>query len=96
MTFYGGEQFPSAWSKGAFAGEHGSWNRARRTGYKVIYVPIENGRAVGEYVDFLTGFVTDEGDVWGRPVAVTVAGDGSLYVTDDGGNRIWRVRYGTP
>ncbi|MFN7929142.1 MAG: PQQ-dependent sugar dehydrogenase [Blastocatellia bacterium] len=93
MTFYTDEQFPAAYRNVAFAAEHGSWNRARRTGYKVIYVPMQNGQATGEYVDFMTGMVTPEGDVWGRPVAVAVGGDGSLFVSDDGGNVIWRIRY---
>jgi glucose/arabinose dehydrogenase len=93
MTFYTGEQFPTQYRNLPFAAEHGSWNRARRTGYKVIYLPMQDGKAVGEYVDFLTGFVTPEGDVWGRPVAVTVGRDGALFVTDDGGNVVWRVSY---
>jgi glucose/arabinose dehydrogenase len=75
-----------------FAAEHGSWNRQRRTGYKVITVPLQNGKATGEYVDFMTGFVTPDGDVWGRPVAVAFGNDGALYVTDDAGDCIWRVR----
>ncbi len=91
MTFYKGTKFPEPYRKAAFAAEHGSWNRARRTGYKVIYVPMVDGRARGEYVDFMTGFVTPEGEVWGRPVAVAEARDGSLLVTDDGSNRVWRV-----
>ena len=85
--------FPTAYRGTIFAAEHGSWNRERRTGYKVITVPLVNGRATGAYTDFLTGFVTQDGDVWGRPVGVTVAKDGSLLVTDDGSNSIWRVRY---
>jgi glucose/arabinose dehydrogenase len=93
MTFYNARQFPARYRGRAFAAEHGSWNRAHRTGYKVISVPIENGRATGEYEDFLTGFVTEAGDVWGRPVGVAVDLEGSLVVTDDGGNRVWRVRY---
>jgi glucose/arabinose dehydrogenase len=79
---------------GIFAAEHGSWNRAVRTGYEVIRVPLKDGRATGEYQDFLTGFVTAEGDVWGRPVGVAVAPDGSLLLSDDVGNCIWRVSYG--
>lgn len=93
MTFYTGDQFPSEYRNLPFAAEHGSWNRARRTGYKVIYLPMQGGRATGEYVDFMTGFVTPEGDVWGRPVAVAVGRDGALFVTDDGGNVIWRVSH---
>ena len=67
MTFYTGEQFPEEYRLDAFAAEHGSWNRARRTGYKVIRVPIKDGKATGEYEDFLVGFVTPDGNVWGRP-----------------------------
>jgi glucose/arabinose dehydrogenase len=91
LTFYNGKQFPAAYRGSIFAAEHGSWNRARRTGYKVINVPLQGGHATGEYVDFMTGFVTPEGEVWGRPVAVAEGLDGSLYVTDDGGNCVWRV-----
>ena len=93
MTFYTGKQFPKEYALDAFASEHGSWNRARRTGYKVIRVPMKNGKATGEYEDFLTGFVTPEGDVWGRPVGVTVAKDGALLVTDDGSGTVWRISY---
>lgn len=93
MTFYTGKQFPSEYAGDAFAAEHGSWNRDRRTGYKVIRVPLRDGAPTGEYEDFLTGFVTPEGNVWGRPVGVTVARDGSLLVTDDAGEKIWRVSY---
>ncbi|HEY1922907.1 MAG TPA: PQQ-dependent sugar dehydrogenase [Tepidisphaeraceae bacterium] len=94
MTFYTASQFPAAYHGYAFAAEHGSWNRSKRTGYKVICVPISNGKSVGgEYDDFLTGFVTDAGNVWGRPVGVTVDVQGSLEVVDDGSNSIWRVRY---
>lgn len=93
MTFYDGEQFPQEYRGNIFAGEHGSWNKAVRTGYEVIHVPLKDGRATGEYVDFLTGFVTAEGEVWGRPVGVAVGQDGSLFVTDDGSNSVWRVSY---
>jgi len=93
MTFYDGASFPAEYRDHAFSALHGSWNRARRTGYKVIRIPTENGKATGEYVDFLTGFVTPEGDVWGRPVGVTVAKDGALLVSDDMGNCIWRVSH---
>jgi glucose/arabinose dehydrogenase len=64
-----------------------------RTGYEVVYVPVKNGKASGEYEDFVTGFVTPDGKVWGRPVGVTVAKDGSLMVSDDGSNSIWRISY---
>jgi glucose/arabinose dehydrogenase len=93
MTFYDGSQFPSEYHGCAFASEHGSWNRSKKTGYEVICVPIHNGRADGSYEDFLTGFVTPGGKVWGRPVGVAVARDGSLFVSDDGSNSIWLVRY---
>ncbi len=93
LTFYEGEQFPAEYRGEIFAAEHGSWNRAVRTGYEVIRVPLKDGRATGEYQDFLNGFVTAYGQAWGRPVGVAVAPDGSLLVTDDGGNCIWRVSY---
>jgi glucose/arabinose dehydrogenase len=93
MVFYTGRQFPAEYSGDAFAAEHGSWNRNRRTGYKVIRVPLRDGVPTGEYEDFMTGFVTPDGNVWGRPVGVAVARNGSLLVTDDGGDRIWRVSY---
>ena len=93
-TFYTGKQFPAQFSGDIFAAEHGSWNRAPRAGYEVIRIPLhQSGHASGEYQDFLTGFVLPNGDAWGRPVGVTVAPDGSLLVTDDGSNSIWRVSY---
>jgi len=95
MAFYEGRQFPSEYDGDAFAAEHGSWNKAVRAGYEVIRVPIKDGHATGEYEDFLTGFVTPGGDVWGRPVGVAVAKDGSLIVTDDGSGTVWRVAYQT-
>jgi glucose/arabinose dehydrogenase len=93
LTFYDGEQFPREYRNEIFAAEHGSWNRARRTGYKVIRVPMKGVKATGEYEDFLVGFVTPDGNVWGRPVGVAVAKDGSLMVTDDGSGTVWRVAY---
>ena len=93
MEFYTGRQFPREYQMQAFAAEHGSWNRSRRTGYKVVMISVNKGRASGEYVDFMTGFVTGEGDVWGRPVAVAVARDGALLVSDDGANTVWRISY---
>jgi len=92
MLFYDGTQFPAAYRGDIFAAEHGSWNKKVRTGYEVVRVPMHgHDRASGEYEDFLTGFVTETGDVWGRPVGVAVAKDGALIVTDDGSNSIWRV-----
>jgi glucose/arabinose dehydrogenase len=94
MTFYEGAQFPAEYQGDIFASQHGSWNRSVRAGYEVIRVPLhQTGRASGEYEDFVTGFVVDNGHVWGRPVGITEAQDGSLLVTDDGSNSIWRIRY---
>jgi glucose/arabinose dehydrogenase len=93
MTFYDGVKFPEEYRLDAFAAEHGSWNRARRTGYKVIRLPMKDGKATGEYEDFLVGFVTADGNVWGRPVGVAVAKDGALMVTEDGSGTIWRVAF---
>jgi len=85
--------FPKEFQGGAFVAEHGSWNRANRAGYEVIYIPMKDGKASGEYDDFLTGFVTKDGEVWGRPVGIDVANDGSLFVTDDSSRSVWRVTY---
>ena len=94
MTFYDGKQFPVEYQGDIFACEHGSWNRSPRAGYEVIRVPLhQTGHATGEYEDFLTGFVLPDGNVWGRPVGTAVAPDGSLLVSDDGSNSIWRVSY---
>ncbi len=93
LTFYEGKEFPRQYKGDIFAAEHGSWNKAVRAGYEVIRVPLNHGRSDGVYEDFLTGFVTPDGGVWGRPVGVAVAPDGSLMVTDDGSKSIWRVTY---
>ncbi|MFL6439231.1 MAG: PQQ-dependent sugar dehydrogenase [Terriglobales bacterium] len=94
MTFYEGKQFPAEYRGDIFAAEHGSWNKKLRAGYEVVRVQLHQaGHATGEYEDFLTGFVTKDGDVWGRPVGVAVAPDGSLFVSDDGTKSIWRVSY---
>jgi glucose/arabinose dehydrogenase len=93
MLFYEGQQFPKEYRGDGFAAEHGSWNRAQRSGYEVVRLPMKNGHATGEYEDFLTGFVNADGTVWGRPVGVTVAKDGSLFVSDDGSRSIWHVTY---
>ena len=94
MVFYEASQFPAKYRGGIFAAQHGSWNRALRTGYEIVFVPLdEKGQASGVYEDFMTGFVTSRGDVWGRPVGVAVAHDGSLLVSDDTGKVVWRVTY---
>ncbi|GGF16278.1 sorbosone dehydrogenase [Aliidongia dinghuensis] len=83
--------FPAEYRGDAFVALHGSWNRAKRTGYKLVRLPFKDGRPDGSYRDFLTGFVADDDDVWGRPVAVAVAHDGALLLTEDGNGTIWRV-----
>jgi len=94
LTFYQGDKFPAEYKGDIFASEHGSWNKSVRVGYEVIRIPLhQTGHATGEYEDFLTGFVLPDGKVWGRPVGITVAPDGSLLVSDDGSNSIWRVSY---
>jgi glucose/arabinose dehydrogenase len=91
LCFYDGKQFPAEYRGDIFAALHGSWNRNRRTGYKIIRVSLDHGKSRGEYEDFVTGFVTPTGDVWGRPVGLTVAQDGSLLFSEDGHGTIWRV-----
>lgn len=88
----GNSAFPAEYAGDGFAVLHGSWNRAHPTGSKVVRVPIENGVPTGAYVDFLTGFITDEGR-WGRPVAITTMNDGSLLLSDDGANLVYRISY---
>jgi glucose/arabinose dehydrogenase len=93
IAVYTGQQFPVAYRNDLFVALHGSWNRAQRTGYKLVHVPLKDGKARGEYEDFMTGFVTGDGNVWGRPVGVAVAPDGALLVSDDGGGVVWRITY---
>ena len=92
MVFYDGDQFPVEYRGDLFLAFHGSWNRSEPTGYKVVRVRVENGQPVS-YEDFAAGWLTGGGAVLGRPVAVEVGPDGSLYVSDDGAGRIWRVRW---
>ncbi|PZR73855.1 MAG: sorbosone dehydrogenase [Chthoniobacterales bacterium] len=96
LCFYDGGQFPAEYKGDIFAAFHGSWNRERRTGYKIVRVPFDKatGKARGDYEDFVTGFVTSDGNVWGRPVGITVAKDGALLFSEDGNKTIWRVSYG--
>ena len=93
MIIYDGDQFPSEYRGDAFASQHGSWNRQKRTGYKVIRALLKDGVPSGEYEDFMTGFVVNDSSVWARPVGVAVAHDGSLLVTENGNGMMWRVSY---
>jgi glucose/arabinose dehydrogenase len=91
ITFYAGQQFPPEYSGNVFAAEHGSWERSKLTGYKVIRVITKDGVPTGEYEDFATGFVVNDTTVWGRPVGVAVAKDGALLVSEDANGTIWRI-----
>jgi glucose/arabinose dehydrogenase len=91
MTFYDATQFPPQYRGNIFAAEHGSWNRSKRTGYKVIRVLVKAGAPTGEYEDFATGFVIGDAEVWGRPVGVAVDKDGALLVSEDASGTIWRI-----
>jgi glucose/arabinose dehydrogenase len=93
MMFYTGAQFPAEYTGNVFAAEHGSWNRAKRTGYKIIRAIVKDGVPSGEYEDFVTGFVIDDDRVWGRPVGIAQAKDGSLLFSDDENGTVWRVSY---
>lgn len=90
LAFYKGSSFPAQFDGGAFVGEHGSWNRPELNGYKVVFIRFQNGRPVGEPMDFATGFVKD-GKARGRPVGVAVDRTGALIIADDVGNTVWRV-----
>jgi glucose/arabinose dehydrogenase/cytochrome c2 len=96
LAFYDGAAFPARYRGAAFASLHGSWNRGKRTGPKVIAVPLQGGVPTGEYEDFMTGFVVDDDAVWARPVGVAVARDGSLFVSEDGNGTIWRIVFVGP
>lgn len=93
LTFYNKQSFPAKYHNGAFVGQHGSWNRSTLTGYKIVFVPFANGKPSGAPEDFLTGFIADasKSEVYGRPVCVAILDDGSMLVTDDASNVIWRV-----
>ena len=93
LAFYNGKMFPPEYSGDGFAAEHGSWNRSRRTGYKVIRIRLKDGSPTGEYQDFLTGFVASDSEVWGRPVGVAIAHDGALLVSEDANGTIWRITH---
>jgi glucose/arabinose dehydrogenase len=91
LTFSGASLLPEEFRNGAFVGQHGSWNRKPRSGYKVVFVPFADGRPTGQPVDILTGFVSGAGDAFGRPVGVAIDRSGALLVADDVGNTVWRV-----
>jgi glucose/arabinose dehydrogenase len=93
--FYQGRMFPKEYQGGAFLAQHGSWNRALRVGYNVVFLPFRNGKPVGQPREFLSGFMLapDKREVWGRPVGLLELGDGSLLLSDDGGKKIWRISY---
>lgn len=93
LVFYEGETFPRNYRGGAFIGQRGSWNRSEFTGYRVAFVPFQEGKAADEAKDFLTGFIASDSEVYGRPVGVAVAADGSLLVADEPANTIWRVNF---
>jgi glucose/arabinose dehydrogenase len=91
LAYSGSHAMPPAYRTGMFVGQHGSWNRNPFSGYKVIFVPFRDGRPAGDPLDVLTGFLSDEGEAYGRPVGVVLDKRGALLVADDVGNRIWRV-----
>jgi len=93
--FYTGKQFPKEYQGGAFIAYRGSSNRAKRTGYSVVFIPFKKARPAGEARDFLTGFMLgpDQREVWGRPVGLLQMLDGSLLVSEDGGNKVWKISY---
>ena len=93
LTFYKQKAFPAKYHNGAFVSQHGSWNRSQLSGYKVIFIPFQNGKPSGDPEDFLTGFVADESnsEVYGRPVGIALLPDGALLVADDASNIIWKI-----
>jgi glucose/arabinose dehydrogenase len=95
LAFYTGKTFPVKYRNGAFLAQHGSFNRSVLSGYKVLFVPFNNGKPSAPPQDFLTGFIANEskGEVYGRPVGLTQLSDGSLLLTDDVSNTIWRIAY---
>ncbi|MGH8510178.1 MAG: PQQ-dependent sugar dehydrogenase, partial [Gammaproteobacteria bacterium] len=98
FIFYTGTAFPKKYRGGCFVALHGSWNRSKLSGYKISFIPFENGKPLAGPEDFLTGWLlsADEHRAWGRPVGILQMPDGSMLVSDDGGGRIWRVSYVTP
>ncbi len=96
LFFYTGQTLPQTYWNGAFVGQHGSWNRSEPAGYKVVFVPFNNGTPNGPVQDFLTGFLNDRGEAQGRPVGVAMDQTGALLVADDVGGIIWRVSWANP
>jgi glucose/arabinose dehydrogenase len=96
MTFSDGNKLPGAFAHGVFVGQHGSWNRKPRSGYKVIFVPFDGPRPSGMPIDVLNGFLNDQGEAYGRPVGVSIDKKGALLVADDVGNSVWRVTSAQP
>ena len=95
FEFYAAKQFPAEYRDGAFLALHGSWNRSKRVGYAIAFIPFRNGKPSGPPRDFLTGWMIspDSRDVWGRPVGLLILPDGSMLISDDGGKKLWRVGY---
>jgi glucose/arabinose dehydrogenase len=93
LQFYRANSFPEKYRNGAFIAQHGSWNRKEPSGYKVVFVPFKDGKPAGKPEDFLTGFISDasKNEVHGRPVGIVQLKDGSLLVTDDVSNVVWRI-----
>jgi glucose/arabinose dehydrogenase len=91
LAFHRGGGLSDRYGYGAFVGQHGSWNRKPRSGYKVIFVPFAGGRPSGPPIDVLTGFLSSDDDAYGRPVGVAVDRSGALLVADDVGGAVWRV-----
>jgi glucose/arabinose dehydrogenase len=95
FAFYNGKMFPAKYQGGVFLAQHGSWNRSKRVGYSVVFIPFKNGKIAGDTEDFLKGWMLapEKREVWGRPVGILPLPDGSLLITDDGANKIWRITY---
>jgi glucose/arabinose dehydrogenase len=92
ITFYEGGAFPQDYRGDGFVALHGSWNRGKPTGYKVVRLLMRDGKPTGAYEDFMTGFVLSDHSLWGRPVGVATGKDGALYVSEDANGTVWRVR----
>jgi glucose/arabinose dehydrogenase len=98
LIFYDKDAFPTRYKNGAFVSQHGSWNRSELSGYKVIFIPFNNGKPSGRPEDFLTGFISQsvKNEVYGRPVGLAILDDGSMLVSDDASNTIWRISASKP